>query len=82
MLGELIPPENLLFNLETNPLYDGGRHDLQNSIDSFPGVGLLIIDTLGKIRDPMKRVSQNVYAADYHDLSELKKSQIKIRSEC
>jgi hypothetical protein len=54
---------------------DAIGHDLENQIESFikehPGTGLIVIDTLQKVR---KTVSANVnpYASDYDDINALK----------
>ena len=54
---------------------DAIGHGLENQIESFikehPGTGLIVIDTLQKVR---KTVSANVnpYAADYDDINALK----------
>ncbi|KAF5032380.1 hypothetical protein DSECCO2_617860 [anaerobic digester metagenome] len=59
------------FAIMSNVIGNGLELQIENFIKEYPGTGLIVIDTLQKVR---KTVSANVnpYAADYDDINTLK----------
>lgn len=64
-------PPTLHFSIMSDAIGSGLEHQIENFISEHPDTGLIVIDTLQKIR---KTVSANVnpYAADYDDINALK----------
>lgn len=64
-------PPTLHFAIMSNAIGSGLEKQIENFISEHPDTGLIVIDTLQKIR---KTVSANVnpYAADYDDINALK----------
>lgn len=71
-------PPTLHFAIMSDAIGNGLEHQIENFIKEHPGTGLIVIDTLQKIR---KTVSANVnpYAADYDDINALKQIADKNR---
>lgn len=64
-------PPTLHFAIMSDAIGSGLEHQIENFIKEHPNTGLIVIDTLQKVR---KTVSANVnpYAADYDDINTLK----------
>lgn len=64
-------PSTLHFAIMSETIGNGLENQIENFISEHPNTGLIVIDTLQKIR---KTVSANVnpYAADYDDINVLK----------
>lgn len=64
-------PPTLHFSIMSDAIGSGLEHQIETFIAEHPGTGLIVIDTLQKVR---KAVSANVnpYAADYDDINALK----------
>ncbi len=64
-------PATLHFAIMSDAIGSGLEHQIESFIKEHPGTGLIVIDTLQKVR---KTVSANVnpYAADYDDINALK----------
>ena len=69
-------PPTLHFAIISDAIGNGLEIQIENFIREHPGTGLIVIDTLQKVR---KTVSSNVnpYAADYDDINVLKRIAIK-----
>ncbi|HCA30185.1 MAG: AAA family ATPase [Desulfitobacteriaceae bacterium] len=65
-------PPTLHFAIMSDAIGSGLEHQIENFIKEHPDTGLIVIDTLQKVR---KTVSANVnpYAADYDDINALKR---------
>jgi len=61
--------DRLRFTNEVHKIKDGLLDYLENYVREYPDTGLIVIDTLQKIRCGS---SENMYAHDYNDLSALK----------
>lgn len=61
--------EHLYFALNAHGIADGLTDQLGDFVEGHDGTGLVIIDTLQKVRTPSR---DNAYAADYNDVSVLK----------
>lgn len=72
-LFELIetPPEGVHFVRSCNKIGSGLETEIENTLIDYPKVGLLIIDTLQRIRNEPKP-NVNAYASDYKELTVLK----------
>ncbi len=64
-------PLNLLYSIECDKLQGTLIHQLELILKKKPQIKVIVIDTLQKIRGESK--SNNIYANDYNDLSEIKK---------
>ncbi len=62
-------PENVHFTVTSNLLGDGLEEQIERFVSEHPDTGLVVIDTLQKIR---QLTNDNAYAGDYRDLSVLK----------
>lgn len=64
-------PPTLHFAIMSDSIGSGLEHQIENFVKEHPDTGLIVIDTLQKVR---KTVSSNVnpYAADYDDINALK----------
>ncbi|MFR1800761.1 MAG: AAA family ATPase [Faecalispora jeddahensis] len=64
-------PSNLHFAVMSDVIGNGLELQIENFIKDHPGTGLIVIDTLQKVR---RNISANVnpYAADYDDITALK----------
>lgn len=69
MIGIESPPENLYLVHEWPRLDSGGLEHLRNALDLYPDIGVVVIDTLGRIRGPRKR--GDWYGEDYEVLGAL-----------
>jgi hypothetical protein len=71
-------PPSLHFAIMSDAIGNGLEHQIEDFLKERPGTGLIVIDTLQKIR---KTVSANVnpYAADYEDINALKQIADKNR---
>ena len=71
-------PANLHFAIMSDSIGNGLELQMEDFLKEHPGTGLIVIDTLQKIR---KTVSANVnpYAADYDDINALKQIADKNR---
>lgn len=63
-------PNNLHFLTSAPDMDNGLIEQLQLFINQHPSIGLVVIDTLQKIRGPIR--DSNIYAADYSDIGDLK----------
>ena len=72
-------PSTLHFAIMSEAIGNGLENQIENFISEHPKTGLIVIDTLQKIR---KTVSANVnpYAADYDDINALKQIADKYKS--
>lgn len=70
LLGESTWPENVRVCRDAPTLHGGLPEALRKHCREVPGTGLVVIDTLQKIRGV--RMSQDVYGSDYADLGLLK----------
>ncbi len=66
----LEPVSNLYFATEAGYIRNGFEDQLQTAIQSYPSVGLVIIDVMQKVRDPKEQASYNT---DYNFVGSLKK---------
>jgi hypothetical protein len=64
-------PSNLHFAVMSDVIGNGLELQIENFIKEHPGTGLIIIDTLQKVRRSTS-VNVNPYAADYDDITALK----------
>jgi len=71
LLGDSKFPNNLNLCVYCPDLCNGLIEELEKFISSHSNVGIIVIDTLQKIRGFSK--SSNVYANDYNELSKLKR---------
>lgn len=71
LLGDSPFPENLILNNNNRDLNNGLIDELDRVISERSDIGIIVIDTLQKIRSISK--NSNVYANDYYELSKLKK---------
>ena len=62
-------PSDLRFAIGSCTLEDGLVDSLEEYLKAFPGTGLIVIDTLQKVRAVSK---DSTYASDYGDISKLK----------
>lgn len=71
-------PPTLHFIIMSDTIGSGLEHQIENFIKEHPDTGLIVIDTLQKVR---KTVSSNVnpYAADYDDINALKQISDKYK---
>lgn len=69
-------PENLFFVKEATPIADGFISQLNELIDSCGGIGMVMVDTLQKIRGTAKK-TEGVYGYDYRELGELQRYAIQ-----
>jgi len=65
------PPDGLLLATDA-PRMPGLIADIERTLDARPGVGLVIVDTLQKVRAPTAR-GANVYEEDYAAVGDLKR---------
>jgi hypothetical protein len=68
-LSRSAPPQDLHIALEWPRLNEGGADELRAWLNEHPDARLVVIDTLAKIRKPVR--GQNVYAEDYEALEKL-----------
>ena len=61
---------NLLFKTRSSGIGQGLETEITAALKRHPGIGLVVIDTLQKVRSV--EVSGSAYAADYRDMSVLK----------
>jgi RecA-family ATPase len=66
------PPANISFIVEADKLGSGFLERAQEEIDRNPNIGLVVIDTLQKIRKAGGS-NTDVYGHDYEEMSQLKK---------
>lgn len=71
LVGDSVFPRNLYLNNYNKDLNNGLIDELRKVISSHPDIGIIVIDTLQKIRGISK--GSNVYANDYFELSKLKR---------
>jgi hypothetical protein len=64
-------PTNLHFRFRMPRLHEGGMDRLARWLDRHPDTGLVITDTLAKVRPPRRR-DQQLYDADYEAISTIK----------
>ena len=63
-------PGNLFFSILSEKLHEGLEEQLESFLAEHPDTVLVVIDTLQRVRNPMK--DSNPYASDYRDLGVLK----------
>ena len=66
-----IAPEKLKYSIECDPLDNGLIEQLTAYMEEVPDTGLIVIDTMQKIRGKM-RASENAYGYDYKEMGQLK----------
>lgn len=64
-------PPNLHFAVMSDAVGNGLEFQIENFLKEHPGTGLIVIDTLQKVRRNIS-ASVNPYAADYDDITALK----------
>ena len=67
------PVSELRFAVMCDKLHGGLEEQIAEQLRSHPNTGLVIIDTLQKIRDPHDADSGNMYACDYDAMVSLKR---------
>lgn len=65
-------PDNFFFATESYKMDSGLLEQLKIEIEKHPDIGLIVIDTLQKVRK-MNKSSTSVYADDYDEISSIKK---------
>ena len=65
------PPEGLRFSLLCGRIGDGLEDEIEGALSQYPGTGLIVIDTLQKVRRDISG-NVNAYSHDYSELSKLK----------
>lgn len=78
LIGE-DPPENMYYQTNWKSLDDGCTNMLIEWIEAHPKAGLIVIDTLKKIKPRPKNNGGRIYDEDYDPLSELKALSDKYR---
>lgn len=67
-------PENLRFSIMSKQISLGLEEQLEDYLTEYPRTGLLIIDTLQKVRDSKGSLGKTgMYGGDYDDMSAVKK---------
>ena len=66
------PPPGLIYATSVKDPCNDFISDLERCLDSNPGVGLVIVDTLQKIRTSDPTSNANQYACEYEELARLK----------
>lgn len=75
-----VAPTNLYFledDISFPKLNDGGLEEIQKTLNEYPDIKLVIIDTLGRSRADQKRSDNNIYLADYELLALLQTFALK-----
>ena len=66
-------PPTLHFAIMSDAIGNGLEHQIENFIKEHPGTGMIVIDTLQKVRKTVSaNANVNPYAADYDDINSLK----------
>ena len=65
------PPPGIHLIRECEPIGSGLEEELKRLLQRYPNVGVVVIDTLQRVRS-MHRTTSNQYAADYADLTAIK----------
>lgn len=65
-------PDNLYFAVTSGQLGNGLQKQIHTHMQNYPETGLIVIDTLQKVRNAEK-ASSLMYASDYDDITALKK---------
>lgn len=65
-------PMNLRFSVISEKIGNGLQEQLTMALSDFPRTRLIIIDTFQCVRRPIGSMRDNMYAADYADISALK----------
>ena len=71
MLGQQAAPEHFSFDTTASPIDNGLFDELDRALKRDPGIKLVIIDTLQKVRGSSKK-NEMAYASDYREISEIK----------
>ena len=71
MLGAESAPENLHLAIQADPLDSGLIKRLEEETEEYPGIKLIVIDTLQKVRGKPNR-AETSYISDYREMSVLK----------
>lgn len=64
-------PENLHFAIKCEPLNEGFIEELEQKLEEYPNIKLIVIDTLQKIRGSQNK-NQSLYDYDYKEIGKLK----------
>lgn len=71
VFGDKDIPENLHLATKCEPLSKGLIEQLENKLEEYPDIKLIVIDTLQKVRGVQGR-NQNAYDFDYKEIGKLK----------
>lgn len=71
VFGDKDIPDNLHFATKCEPLDKGLIEQLENKLEEYPDIKLIVIDTLQKVRGVQGR-NQNAYDYDYKEIGKLK----------
>ena len=71
LLKNAVAPKNLHLTIRAESLDGGLLERIENEIDEYPEIRLVIIDTLQKIRGKSNR-AETTYTSDYREMSVLK----------
>jgi len=71
MLGDKDFPENLHLAIKCEPLNEDLIEELEQKLQEYPDIKLIVIDTLQKVRGVQGR-NQNTYDYDYKEIGKLK----------
>lgn len=75
MLQEQEAPENFTFFSELLPLDNGGLDQINAYLDSHPGTGFIVIDTIGRVKTP--KYKGNAYETDTQLYSKIHEIYLK-----
>ena len=64
-------PENLHLSLKADPLDGGLIEQIENEINSYPEIRLVVIDTLQKVRAKFEK-AESMYSSDYREMAKFK----------
>ena len=71
MLGDKDIPDNLHLATKCEPLNEGLIEELEQKLEEYPDIKLIVIDTLQKVRGSQSR-NQSLYDYDYKEIGKLK----------
>jgi hypothetical protein len=69
---DIVPPGNVYFITESDKLGSGFLEHLKEEIDRNPKIGMVVVDTLQRIRK-VNAKNNDIYGHDYEELNALKK---------
>ena len=71
MFGDKDIPENLHLAIKCEPLNEGLIEELEQKLQEYPDIKLIVIDTLQKVRGSQSK-NQSLYDYDYKEIGKLK----------